>query len=392
MSKISINLGKESDLKILFSYPNVYGAGESLDETILHWLGQTLERDGLEKNMASINKSKEEYTLVLDGALESENEQYESRIKGILKAGLAAYKGPINEIQSRKTWCSDDIVRSLWDPLDTQQWRFFLTLGVGMVNHRSLQFFHYPPIRLLDPLRDSMEDPVTYRCRDLLMANGIDEKETKYYETRINSTPIAAPDDQGTNSSPAADPTLGGLIPIGYFKKFEKDMISTLVKPHPIKKGFTIPMTAYGREPRQQFSGLSLGPCAAALLSFVDGLKTPALGSNHPFNFYYTAQQSDGKGQVGSGIMLPGTEKRCTQLQIEDLSVVRWQVEMAKDPSQDPWQVINDAKIFWKAPEQARLVQALVIRHASLTYDTPEGLKFGFALTLEEAFEKVDRE
>ena len=112
----------------------------------------------------------------------------------------------------------------------------------------------------------------------------------------------------------------------------------------------------------------------------LDGLKTPVLGSNHPYRFYAEAQ---GGPTVGSGKMLPGKDQICTQLQQDDLAVVRWQVKMADDPSQDPWKVISDAQAFWKAKSRQKQVAALVKRHASLKYDDPNGNSFRFLLGLD---------
>jgi len=392
MAKTSIKLGKSDQLKILFAYPNTSKDQETLEQTILHWLGDTLVRDGLKKEMASIRVEDDEYILDLDGPSEAENAAYAERFPSILNIGWKAWEGPVKQIKSRKVWSTDNIDRPMWNPNGVKvdgkdAWRFFLTLGVGLVNHRTLQFFHYPPLRLLDPLRDSMKDPVTLRCRELLEANGIKPEETHFYETRINSTPIAAPDDQGTNNSPPADPVWGGLIPIGYFREFERQMIHTLLKPH-AKSGYTIPMTAYGKDPRQRFGGMFLNPDQAMIIEVIEGQKTPVLGSNHPYRFYYEAQAKDGKGEVGSGKMLPGSIEICTQLQQDDLAVVRWQVQMAEDPSQDPWEVIANAQAYWKAPAQQKMVCALVKRHGSLTYKTPEGYDFWFALSLEDALKE----
>lgn len=62
-----------------------------------------------------------------------------------------------------------------------------------------------------------MSDPVTARCRDMLEVNleslqsqmtkeklpfnpnDYSSDKTRMYQTRINSSPIAAPDDQGTS-------------------------------------------------------------------------------------------------------------------------------------------------------------------------------------------------
>lgn len=379
MAKTSIPLGQPDQLKILFSYPNIPTDNEPLEQTILHWFGATLTRDGLQAEMASVRVDGNQFFLDLDGPTDDEIKVYADRFPKILKLGWNAWSGPIQQIMSRKLWSTDGVIRPMWDPNATGNWRFFLTLGVGIVNHRTLQFFHYPPQRLLNPLRDSMQDPVTYRCRDLLIANGVAQDETKFYETRINSTPIAAPDDQGTNNSPAADPVWGGLIPIGYFAQFESDMVKTLIKPHSSVQGYTIPLTAYGNDPRARLGGLFLGPDKAMVIEVLPGLKTPVLGSNHPYRFYATAQ---GGQTVGSGILLPDKIEACTQLQQDDLAVVRWQVEMARDPSQDPWQVICESQAYWKAPAQQDLVQALVRRHGSLKYDDPEGFSFRFLLDL----------
>ena len=381
MAKVNIPLGRADRLATVFSYPNRPGDPEPLAATILHWLGQTLVRDGLKASMAEVDVEGGDYVLQLDGPSEGENRAYAQRIPELVRIGSEVASGPVQQLKSRQVWCTDGKLRPLWDPNATGLWRFFLTLGVGLVNHRTLQFFHYPPARLLDPLRDSMQDPVTLRCKDLLIANGVKPDETKHYETRVNSTPIAAPDDQGTApKDPAADPMVGGLIPIGYFRKFEGEMIRNLLTPHATAKGHTIPMTAYGSEPRQQLGGLSLRPDKAVVVELLPGLKTAVLGSNHPYRFYAEAQ---GGSTVGSGTMLPGKDAICTELQQDDLAVVRWQVQMAKDPSQDPWRVIREAQDFWKAKAQQDRVAALVRRHGSLQYDDPAGFRFRFLLRLD---------
>ncbi len=393
MAKRTITLGTVPMVETAFAYKNIPDQNESLEETVQHWLGQTLARDGFDNATINVTQSEGLCKVELDGPSDSENEEYDTRLTGIVAIASKAYNELIvNLIQKRKIWCTDNVDRPMWDPMGTKDWRFFMTLGVGLVNHRSLQFFHYPPSRLLNPLRDSMMDPVTLRCRDLLRANGVPVDETKFYETRINSTPIAAPDDQGTNSSVAADPVTGGLIPIGYFQDFEIQMIRTMIKPHPKVNEYTIPMTAYGRDPMQQFGGLFLGPDQAMVIEVLPGLKTPVLGSNHPYRFYGAAQTTrvnPKPGQViGSGQMLPGTDvmNTCRGLQQDDLAVVRWQVQMAETPALDPWATIRKAKKFWQAPEQQELVDRLIKRHGSLTYDdysptsttVSRGLVFGF--------------
>ncbi len=377
MSNISIPLGKKDDLKIVYSYPNIPGSTESLEDTILHWIGMTLERDGLKKEQASIRIEKDKYYLGLKGMSEAQNTAYEKVLPKIVNIGLDAWQEIVPKVKQYHRW----------DPDQTGLWRFFLTLGVGVISHRSLQFFHYPPIRLLDPLKDSMHDPVTFRVRDLLVANGIPKEETKFYETRINSTPIACDDYQGSKKSPNADPTDGGLIPIRFFKDFQKDMIKALIKPHPEVEGYTIPVITYGRNPTDAVGGMFLKPNVPVVIQIIDGLKTPVLSSNHPFRFYATAQGGD---DVGHPRKVPLNCSKTVQLQKEDLTMVYWQKKMAEDPSQDPWKVIQEAKDYWNAPDKKPIVCALVKRHTSLSYwedgeFDPEGKHFHFDLSLDEA-------
>lgn len=382
MATISIPLGDADKLKVLYSYPNIPGTEdrESLADTILHWLGQTLTRDGLDAGMATVRTEGSGYCLDLDGPSPEQCDKYKERLPKILHAGWDAYAKRVSKLKEV----------GKWDPDQTGQWRFFLTHGVGLVEHRSLQFFHYPPIRLLDPLRDSMNDPVTFRCRDLLMANGVEQGETQYYETRINSTPIAAPDDQGSGDSPHADPVWGGLIPVEFFLDFQKTMIETLIQPGPVP-GYTVPMVVYGKNPRQMFGGLFLLSNKAEILEVVPGKKTPVLGSNHPYRFYYTAQEAgQTEAKVGSGKLLPQNCKKSIEIMKEDLAVVRWQVKMAEDPSRDPWAVNAESKEFWNKPEQERMVCALVRRHGSLFYKDPEGLEFRFNLELDDTLGHCD--
>lgn len=398
MAKVDIPLNLTDDeLKIVYSYPNIPRSREPLEDTILHWFGQTLERDGLCRDMATIVKKGGKMVIRLDGPTKQENARYAKRLPGLLQIGLEAHERIEKVVKPN----------GKWDPTKTKDWRFFLTLGVGIANFRTLQFFHYPPARLLNPLRDSMQDPVTVRCRDLLQANGVvydrennQRNETRLYETRINSTPIAAPDDQGSPQPPyrkgvKPDPISRGYIPVEYFTDFQMKMIQLFLHPHPTVDGYTIPMIVYGRNPRRQLAGQWMGPDCAAVLQMlpavkgswqpsVDGdnyLKTPVLGSNHPYLFYAKAQiDKKRKWEVGSAHLVPENVDACVSVMQDDLAVTYWQVKMAENPAQDPWAVVKVGRDFWKQPEQLLDVCALIWRQASLRYapDDPLGNHFTF--------------
>jgi hypothetical protein len=143
------------------------------------------------------------------------------------------------------------------------------------------------------------------------------------------------------------------------------------------------------------------GERGGAVVEILEGLKTPVLGSHHPFNFYYQIQDG-GKSEkdpakygVGRGESAVDREncEKAVPIMKADLAVVRWQVSMARDPSQDPWQVIKEAETFWNAPAQQRMVCALVRRHASLFYhDFPEGTRFEFKLSRADAWARCEKD
>jgi hypothetical protein len=372
----TISLGAKDRLTDLFSYPNIHGSDESLADTIAHWFRQTLNRDGLENAgaTATVRVEGETFYLDLDGppALAAFFDTYGKRLPKFLDAGQQALT-VIPQLQAQ----------GKWDPQKTGKWRFFLPLGLAMLNQRCLQFFHYPPIRLLDPMRDYLNDPVPVRWTELLRANQIPTDEATWlYQTVIDATPIAAPDDQG--SAPGGDKTWG-LIPIQYFPDYQRAMVSLLLNRAPGKAGYTIPVVVYGAHPRDIFEKLynvKLGVNVVATAEIIPGTKTAVLGANHPYVFYGVAQSF---ATVGSGEILPLNAQQIADTIIKDLVVARWQVLMARDPSRDPRAVLDECNAYWADPERNGDICSLILHQGSLYYPDQNSLQFRYRWTLEQA-------
>ncbi len=379
----NIVLGREANLEKLFAYPNIADSDESLAETILHWFGQTLERDDLKTLDADATCSRqgEEYVLILSGpaALATQFEQYGARLPGLLESGLEALNTVVPSLKQEGHWNPDG---------SPEGWRFFLPLGLPMVNQRSLQFFHYPPIRLLDPMRDYLDDPVPVRWEELLEANGVaDRQQARLYETVVDATPIAAADDQGSKKSPQGDPHWG-LIPIQYFHTYQRALVKLLLNHSVSHSEYTIPIVVYGAHPRETFQELyldnrKLGVNRADTAEIIPGLKTPVLGANHPYRFYAQAQISK-DSDVGSGKIVPEQCPAVVKVMQDDLAAARWQMEMARDPSQNPAQLIESCEAYWRDEAQQARVCALVQHQGSLLYPDPDSLQFKFRLSVEE--------
>ena len=375
MALCSINLGSEETLRGLYSWPNIPDSDETLAGTILHWFAQTLVRDKVANVTPTLRMTDAGCMLDLDGPPQAQAAcaLYAERLPVFLANGLAALDNVVPAIKAAGKWNPDPT-----QPGDV--WRFFLPIGLPMVNQKSLQFFHYPPLRLLDPMRDYLNDPVPVRWEELLRANGVAEGNEALYECVMDATPIAAPDDQGSKKSSQGDPTWG-LIPIQDFNDYQRSQVQLLLNAAPGQDGFTIPVVVYGAHPRDVFNIVfaptpKVGVGVAVRACIVAGRSTAVLGSNHPYMFYAVAQGGD---SVGSGRIADGVSRaKLTDLMIKDLATARWQVTMAADPSLDPVTVITACTAYWSDPARSATVQALIDHQGSLFYPDASGLKFEF--------------
>jgi hypothetical protein len=384
-----VELGNPERLKILFSYPNLPGTTETLAETIHHWFQQTLERDNLTARgaRATVRIKGPDCSIELEGPeeLAESFRTYQERLPKMLDNGWEAFTRVIPRLMAEKRW---DPSPTFTGPDNVYRpWRFFLTLGTALVHQRSLQFFHYPPIRLLEECRNYLKDPVPQRCEELLEANGVARKDVHLYEAIVDAVPIAAEDDQG--SKPWDKDPQFGLIPIADFPEYQKAQVRLLLNPAPNDARYTIPIVVYGSHPRQIFEqlfGVKLTLNTATTVEILPGKKTPVMATNHPYRFYATAQ---GGATVGSGKILPDMTGEAMKLLICDLTAARWQKVMADDPSQEPQTVLDACSKYWNSSEQLDEIEALLLRQGSLTYPNGESLKFSFPVSMKDAFAQV---
>ena len=337
----SINLGTAERLTALYSYPNFPGDTKSLAETIEHWFGMTLDRDGLtdQGTAASVRITDDGYFLDITGPSEltASLEGYATRLPDFLDNGETAFSTIVPQLQAENKWdqCPDK------SNANYHPWRPFLPHGMAMLNQKALLFFHYPPIRLLDVNQDYLDDPVPVRCEELLAANGVTSTspdnlasgDIMLFNTVMDATPIGAEDDQGSKSSAQCDADgcpataydpIFGLIPIQYFHDYQRAMVSLLLNPSPAQPGYTVPIVVYGNHPLQTFNalyGTKMTNYAPTVVEIITGMKTPVLASSHPYVFYGKAQGFD---SIGSGLMPEANVSSATSQMKADLAVAGW--------------------------------------------------------------------
>lgn len=366
----TVPLGNALEVAACFSYPNIPGSSESLCDTIMHWVTQSLDRDGLiaQGVSARIETDSLTYTLYLSGSAAVSNQllQYTKVLPQFLTNCGLGILDMGNVIEANP---------AIWDP-QKNGWRPMFPMGLPLINQRSAQLFHYPPMNLLDPSRDYLDDAVPTRWAELLQANGMaNMSDIVLMERLIDCAPVAAGDDQGTYISQV-------LTPIDYFKDYQLAQFALMLTPSEANPAFTIPLIVCGGPPRAVFSSLfnvTLGVNQALNVSIVPGLTTPVLGANHPYYFYAQAQ---GFATVGDGKMIAATCPKAQGIMQQDLVAARWQMVMATDPSQDSAAVLADCTSYWNAPAQAATICAMVQHEGTLFYPTGTPAVFTFNTSL----------
>ena len=384
MASVTIELGSEERAAALFAYPNGKDHDWNLSQTILHWVNQSIRRDFFEgKIEAQVGASSgnTNYDLILTGesSLQWALDEYKERLSAMYEAGWEAHQTVIPKLKKENRW----------DPRN-KDWRFFMPMGLPVVNTSALNFFHYPPQKMLLDLQDYLNDPVPHRIENLIMASGqgtTDRPTAQLFETIIDGCPIAAPDDAG--SAPGGDKEWG-LIPIQFFQEYQKKMVRALIRPNHNFKDYTIPIVVFGSHPRKIFGMDFLGgkepkindPLIAEI---VPGLKTPVIAANHPYNFYWTSQvgSDNGPGSVGDGHMQIAHCGRAHSLMHEDLVSVIWMQRMSSHANDGIDAAIEYARNY--VNDRPGLVCALTQSQATLQYTNAAKTIFEFRVDQEEA-------
>jgi hypothetical protein len=398
----SVDLGSVSAVTGLFSYPNDPDSPDTLTQVVEHWIGLSLQRDGLAPAATCSAQLGDmgQVMLTLTGpdGLQPQLDLFLSRLQQFHAIGLDALQNVVPMLQNTGKWdpCPNPT------PPVYHPWTFFLPHGMALVNQKAVLFFHYPPIRLLRFNQDYLDDPVPVRCEEMLAANGVPgfsigqppTGDILLYNTVMDATPIGAEDNQGskvpTDPGPNGQPCPGsvydptyGLIPIQYFPDYQKAMVSLLLNDSPIHPEYTAPVIVYGAHPLQEFNtiyGTKVQTYAPVITSnVVSGKQTAVLASSHPYVFYGKAQGFD---NIGSGVMPPANVPAATAQMQKDLAVSGWVKAMYDDPTQDPAVTWKNLVSYWVAPAQQPTVKALVDHQGSLFYTDPNTLAFTFKVPL----------
>lgn len=349
----TVTLGSEARVKALYSYPNncadsTVCTTPSLEETVTHYLKQGLERDGYSNSTVVVRRGKgPTYTATFTGAAAR---TYPKALQAFLKAGdmaLADARG----VAASKTAAGNS---GNWP----YGWRFFLPVGLAMVNHPTVELLHFPPDYSLTEKQDYLNSATTNRWAGLLVANDVKPESVDAYQAIIDINPIAAPANDGKKF----DAIEGAFS--DYIITMLNQWTASAATPHRGKA-----LVAFGSPVRVwlgKLLGHPLNVDEVAILN-LPSEKTvtavPVIGANHPSQIFYTAWNDTD----------PKTENfpKGMQVMTQDLIAACWQAGMGKAPASDPQKMVTDCTHKWQTSTE----QVCMLLETTIYDKTPEVAK-----------------
>jgi hypothetical protein len=311
----------------LFGYPT--NDQVTLKQTILLWLSESLRRDGFTNTNVSVNDRGNDIEISFVGSGAS---IYAARLPKFLNIGEKAYSGVV-KLKEAGQW-------------HDSEWRFLLPLGLPMVNYKSVQLLHFPPIAVLTCFQDYLKVPTTKRWADLLVLNEA-LADTDLYQAIADIAPIAAPESAGEDLK---EKNIPGLYTV-MFKEYIDSLLEFWAdsRNHP-------PMVAFG-EPARDYvkvryldSGVDFRVLDYQEIKLSDGTQIPVLGANHPSKFYFAIAKK-----------LQGAVKFGASVTRQDLIAACWQVKMA-DGNADGKATLTKCEDSWNHRDQE--ICQTVVKHA----------------------------
>ena len=314
--EVTFRLGTTDELTSHYSYPNSEGSEQTLEETVEHYLNQSVQRDMVVNGLVRVESNKDIYSATISGDSEHVN-KYESLILKFHENGKLAIAAE-EKLRRDGKW-------------NEEEWRLFLPLGLAITNHCSVQLLHFPPDYSL-PDQDYLGSKTSQRWEDLLEINKVSSQEMTLFETILDIAPIAAPSNAGSQLKDT----------YSYFEGYVVEMLNLLLIRDAEQP---LPMVAYGGPVRrwvkdyfdlQDYFGVN----SIATIT-VGGASVPVLGANHPSYIWYA--KNDGR-------------EKAFEVMQQDLISSCWQAKMGSSKERNSPTTLNECRVFWEAESNAMTV------------------------------------
>ncbi|WP_174874370.1 hypothetical protein [Vogesella oryzae] len=314
-SDVEVDLGHRADVAALFSYPNCQqhcpAPAPSLEMTVSHWLMQNVLRDASGSKLQPAVSVRNEDDLIKARISDAPSDDYGQLLQAYLAIGQQGYLGA-QAIKQAGGWQDD--------------WRFFLTLGMAMRNHRTVQLLHFPPDTVLNDSQDYLTAATTLRWAQVLGFNGMNTRDNALYQTIADIAPIAAPASAGAELTQV----------YSYFTPYSTALLQSWTAPQPGSSSVR-PMVALGGPARDWFAqqylpaGSKFDVLQLAKVNIGNNQQVPVLGGNHPSYIWYAKTDAEG-----------------INIMQQDLTVACWQNAMGQKPDSDAQTVLDSCSSSWQ--------------------------------------------
>ncbi|HVI49698.1 MAG TPA: hypothetical protein VM661_00650 [Candidatus Sulfotelmatobacter sp.] len=313
-----VDMGTTERVTNLVSYPNCTGsqcpagvAGQTLPQTVDHYLQQSLQRSLLKRPKVAVTSADDHVLAAYKGDGKAENAAV---LKKFLDNGQLAYDAT-QQIKADGKW--------------ENGWTFFLPWGLDIVDNPTLELLHFPPDYSLTG-QDYLNAKTTERWGALLEYMYVPAREVNSYQAIIDIAPIAADSNAGSQITNA------GVY--GYYMPYVDGMLSWWAVDHQSQKGK--PMVAFGgpvRDWLKAYMNLTLTVDQVGTATLKNGVTVPVMAANHPSLIFYAAYNKDGSENFDGGM----------KVMRQDMISACWQAEMGKHPASDGAKVGTECTTRW---------------------------------------------
>jgi hypothetical protein len=340
---VTIDLRDRNNAVKLFSYPNAGHDDQSLEQTIEHYFGDSLTREGLGNFSIAAGDYGGSYGVRVTVDDVGVAQQIRDRYQAFFDLGSTGLQDSEAFKASGK-----------WDVT----WEFLLPLGVAIAFALSVEVMDFPPLTLISN-QDYLKSKTTSRWWELLLVNGVKDQEKAKYSCILDIVPVAAPASDGTKLDHSG-------IYNGPFDTYT-GLLELLAKSQ--IAGLQRPLMALGMPIRTwilRLWNLAINVGDVGSIGLKSGANCPVMGSNHPSFFYYAVHSQTGADAAAKNLAAGLAVMK------QDIVAAAWQAAMGADAAADPEGTLAACAKKWADRDEELL--KIVKRQGGIT--APEPLAF----------------
>ncbi len=309
MAKAEIQIGSRAEAEILFTYPNDDHETQSLEDTIKHYVSDSLAREAVGDFVVDVQITSNIATVAIEHSDTAVVDAISKRYKYFFQLGAVGYLAA-QDFQRAGKWSST--------------WKFLLPLGLPLEYARAVEIMDFPPLSLIKK-QDYLNSKTTNRWWELLALNGVPKDELARYSCIVDIVPVAAPANDGKNLD------LSGIYD-GPFDKYSIPLLELFSDES--SNNDRRPLIALGLPIRKWITrlwGINLNILDVGTIKISDTESAPVIASNHPSFFFYAASAYKGTPDADSKNLAAGLA-----VMKQDIVAAAWHAEIGRNPQADP--------------------------------------------------------